>query len=104
MNFQFSMINFQLISKSFKLKKNIACGEAGFTIAEIIIAISLLSFGIVLVYGSIFMIRNATYNTSLRFTASHLGREGLEIMISAIVKPASPQAIFFFNLNDLEIN
>ncbi len=53
---------------------------AGFTIVEIIIAISILSFGIVSVYSVFSGIVILTYNISLRFTAAYLAQEGVEIV------------------------
>ena len=52
----------------------------GFTIIELIIAIAVLSFGVVLVYGAFFVIIDATFNLSSRYTALYLGQEGLEII------------------------
>jgi len=54
--------------------------QEGFTIAEIIIAISILSFGIVLVYGAFSTIIILTSNIHSRFAAAYLGQEGLEII------------------------
>ncbi len=54
--------------------------ESGFTMVEIIVAISVLSFGIISVYGAFSMIINATYNISGRFTAAYLAQEGLEVV------------------------
>ncbi len=53
---------------------------AGFTIIEIIAAIALLLFGILLLYNAFFAIIKATSNTSVRYTASYLGQEGLQII------------------------
>ncbi len=54
--------------------------QKGFTIAEIIIALSILSFGIVLVYGAFSTIVVLTNNLHSRFAAAYLAQEGLEIM------------------------
>ncbi len=56
--------------------------QKGFTLIEMIIAIALLTFGIVAVYGSFASTAASTYNTSARFTAAYLGQEGLEIIRS----------------------
>jgi len=52
----------------------------GFTLIEIIITISILLFGIVMVYGPFATIVLLTDNISSRFTASYLAQEGLEIV------------------------
>ncbi len=52
----------------------------GFAMAELIIAISVLSFGVVLVYGSFYNISTVTYSIAPRFTASYLAQEGLDIV------------------------
>lgn len=62
---------------------HVPCSKnSGFTIIEIIIAISVLSFGIVLVQQSFLEVANATYAGSFRLTASYLAQEGLEIIRS----------------------
>lgn len=52
---------------------------AGFTLIEIIISISILSFGILLIYSAFSLVIISTYNISSRFTAAHLAQEGVEI-------------------------
>ena len=59
-------------------KNNKHGSGAGFTIIEIIIAISVLTFGIILVYSAFSTIIVSTYNLSSRFTAAYLAQEGLE--------------------------
>ena len=54
--------------------------QRAFTIIELIIAIAVLSFGVVLVYGAFFSIINSTFSLSSRYTAIYLGQEGLEIV------------------------
>jgi hypothetical protein len=52
----------------------------GFTIGEIVIGIALLSFGVVLTYGSFTAISTSTYNLSPKITATYLAQEGMEII------------------------
>ena len=52
----------------------------GFTIAEMIIAIAVLSFGIILIYGAFFSSFTATMSIGPRFTATYLAREGQQII------------------------
>ena len=52
----------------------------GFTIAEMIIAIAILSFGVILIYGAFFTSFNATFSVGPRFTATYLAQEGQEIV------------------------
>ncbi|MSU54433.1 MAG: prepilin-type N-terminal cleavage/methylation domain-containing protein [Candidatus Staskawiczbacteria bacterium] len=54
--------------------------QKGFTVAEMIIAIAVLSFGIILIYGAFFASFNATYSVGPRFTATYLANEGQEII------------------------
>lgn len=54
--------------------------HTGFTIVELIITIALLSFGIVGVYGAFYSTIRTNYSSSLRFTATYLAQEGLEII------------------------
>ena len=51
----------------------------GFTIIELMVAIVILSFGIMGAYGAFFPFVNATYAISQKFTAAYLAQEGLEI-------------------------
>jgi prepilin-type N-terminal cleavage/methylation domain-containing protein len=52
----------------------------GFTIIELMVAIVILSFGIMGAYGAFLPFINATYNISHKFTAVYLAQEGLEIV------------------------
>lgn len=52
----------------------------GFTVVEVIVAISVLAFGIVAVYGAFSTVVVLTHNISLRFTAAYLAQEGLEVI------------------------
>ena len=54
--------------------------SGGFTIMEMVISISILAFGIVLVYGAFSLVTLLTYGASARFTAVYLAQEGLEIV------------------------
>ncbi len=66
-----------------KHKRNLRLSSesgAGFTIVEIIIAISVLSFGIILAYNAFSTIIISTYNISSHFTAAYLAQEGVEIV------------------------
>ncbi len=54
--------------------------EKGFTLAEVVIVIAILSFGVVLVYGAFSMMRALTFNISARTSAAYLAVEGLEIV------------------------
>ncbi len=54
--------------------------NSGFTIIEIIITLSILSFSIIGVYGIFAPIASSTYNISNRFTAVYLAQEGFEII------------------------
>jgi prepilin-type N-terminal cleavage/methylation domain-containing protein len=54
--------------------------SAGFTMVEIIIAIAILAFGIILVYDAFSSGVNLTYNAAPKFTAVYLAQEGLEIV------------------------
>ncbi len=74
----FKFTFFKLIS-NFKFQISNSRG-AGFTISELIISIALLSFGVVLIYGSFYTIANVTYDHSSRFVASYLAKEGLEVI------------------------
>ncbi len=74
-----------LIKNNIMLTRNInnklqPKNSTGFTLIEIIIAIAILSFGIILVYGSFASVVNSTYNISARFTAAYLAQEGFEIV------------------------
>src|SRR5688572_25491386 len=51
----------------------------GFTLIELIIAISLLSFGMVGAYGAMSGIFSSIYNSSSKLVAIYLAREGMEI-------------------------
>lgn len=53
--------------------------SAGFTMIELIIALAILSFGIVGVYEAISPLFSATYNTSNKLIAVNLAQEGMEI-------------------------
>jgi len=55
-------------------------GQKGFTLVEIIVAIAILAFGIVLVYSAFGLTVTLTYNAAYRFTAASLAHEGLEII------------------------
>lgn len=57
----------------------ISKNKAGFTIIELVIAIAILSSGIIGVYGAFYSITKLTSSASLRLTASYLAQEGLEI-------------------------
>jgi prepilin-type N-terminal cleavage/methylation domain-containing protein len=59
-------------------KKNTQQG--GFTMIEMIIAVSILSFGIVAMYGAFSSMVILTSGISSRFTAAYLAQEGLEII------------------------
>ncbi len=83
----FSRYNYYILFMIFNLKNKTKIklplsseNGAGFTLIEIIVAISILSFGILLVYNAFSMIVNLTYNISSRFTAAYLAQEGLEIV------------------------
>lgn len=52
----------------------------GFTVAEMIIAIAVLSFGVILIYGAFFTSFNTTFATGPRFTAAYLANEGHQII------------------------
>lgn len=52
----------------------------GFTMIELIIAIAILSFGIIGIYSAFSPIIALTYTISLRFNAAYLAQEGLEII------------------------
>ena len=54
--------------------------KKGFTLSEIIIAIAVLSFGVVLVYGAFFVAFNTTMSTGPRFIAAYLAQDGQEII------------------------
>lgn len=54
--------------------------QKGFTIVETLIALAIVSFGIVSVYGAFSAIVQVTSDISLRFTASYLAQEGVEII------------------------
>ena len=69
---QFSLVKCQM--------SNVKCRQNGFTIIELIIAIAVLSFGVVMVYGSFYDVSTATYSIGSRFTATYLDQEGLEII------------------------
>ena len=53
---------------------------AGFTLIEMIITISILSFGVMLVYQAFFWLVSSSYIISNRFTAAYLAQEGVEII------------------------
>jgi len=52
----------------------------GFTIIELMVAIVVLSFGIMGAYGAFLPFINATYAISQKFTGVYLAQEGLEIV------------------------
>lgn len=54
--------------------------EKGFTIAEVLISITVLSFGIILIYSAFTSIVNTTYTISARSGAIYLAQEGIEII------------------------
>lgn len=54
--------------------------NAGFSMVELIIAIAVLSFGVVLIYGSFYSIASVNYSLGPRFTAMNLAQEGIEII------------------------
>ncbi len=54
--------------------------QKGFTILELIVAIAVLSFGVVLVYGSFYSVSTATQSISSKLIASNLAEEGVEII------------------------
>ncbi len=62
-----------------QVKKNLNSSR-GFTLIEIIIAVSILLFGVVLVYSAFSSMTALTYGVSSRFTAVYLASEGLEIV------------------------
>ncbi|MSU60550.1 MAG: prepilin-type N-terminal cleavage/methylation domain-containing protein [Candidatus Staskawiczbacteria bacterium] len=53
--------------------------DRGFTIIELMVAIVVLSFGIMGAYGAFLPFINATYSISHKFTGVYLAQEGLEI-------------------------
>ena len=53
---------------------------AGFTIIELMVAIVVLSFGIMGAYSAFLPFVNATYSISYKFTGAYLAQEGLEIV------------------------
>ncbi len=61
-------------------EKKILNSSKGFTLIEIIIAVSILLFGVVLVYSAFSSMTALTYGVSSRFTAVYLASEGLEIV------------------------
>lgn len=71
---------FNQLNNFAKGKINAKRYSTGFTLIELIIAIAVLSFGVVMVYGSFYDISTATYSISSRFTATYLAQEGLEII------------------------
>lgn len=64
--------------KNFRFSTNKA--NKGFTIIELMVAILVLSFGIMGAYGAFFPFINATYNASHKFTGAYLAQEGMEIV------------------------
>lgn len=54
--------------------------EGGFTIIELIIAIAVLSFGILGTYEAFYAIFSRNQNVSIRFSAVYLAQEGMEII------------------------
>jgi|SRR3989344_562530 len=54
--------------------------KKGFTIIELMIAITVLSFGIIGIYSVFSNVIVATYTISSRLTAAYLAQEGLEIV------------------------
>lgn len=52
----------------------------GFTIIELMVAIVVLSFGIMGAYGALLPFLNATHAVSYKFTGVYLAQEGLEIV------------------------
>lgn len=54
--------------------------QTGFTMVELIIAIIILSFGIISVYSAFSNMIMLSYNVSSRLTAVYLAKEGMEIV------------------------
>lgn len=67
------MTNSRFLIKNGKASK-------GFTIIELMVAIVILSFGIMGAYGAFFPFINATYAISYKFTGAYLAQEGLEVV------------------------
>ena len=74
------ILNFKRALGNILKVKKISNVRGGFTLIEIIIAISVLSFGIIAVYEAFFAVVILTNNNASRFTASYLAQEGLEIV------------------------
>jgi len=53
---------------------------AGFTIIEVVLALAILSFGILVIYSAFFTMATSTHDLSLRFNAAYLAKEGAEII------------------------
>ena len=71
---------FMKIPSSKSCQNGIRESGAGFTLVEIIIAISILAVGVILVYGAFSHVVMVTHDFSARFTAAYLTQEGLEII------------------------
>lgn len=54
--------------------------SGGFTIIELTATLAILTFGIIVIYEAFFPFIALTFNNSLRFTASYLAQEGVEIV------------------------
>lgn len=62
--------------------RNHSHSHKGFTLIELIVAIGILLFGVVLVYSAFSSVAISTNTISSRFIASYLAQEGLEIVIN----------------------
>ena len=72
-------------------KKRGLPSQSGFTIIEIVVALTILSFVVLLVYDTFSLNNQVTSDTALRSTAAFLAQEGLEIVKS--LKDANTIAI-----------
>ncbi len=54
--------------------------QRGFTMIELLITIAILSFGVLAVYELFYPIITYTHAVNLKFTASNLAQEGLEVV------------------------
>ena len=60
--------------------KILSTHQKGFTLIEIIIAITVLSFGVLMVYNAFAVAASTTYANAPRLAASYLAQEGIEII------------------------
>jgi type II secretory pathway pseudopilin PulG len=78
--------------------------QKGFTIIELLIIITVLSFGILGVYNAFYPAVALTREMSSRLTATYLAQEGIEVVRSIrdsnIVKKSSDQKMTFASLLD----